>query len=145
MCRFMWTSSRLGLTLLTLILFTPSQALPGGSAIISKAAVFFIQRHFKWNSNVLRNPGWGDITWKETITMSGDKIDSSPYRPHFFLWPQHTSLCTHQSGGKEVVRGVFPLHDSLYPCPEWSRCCCSGRQKESRWGWWDCLSSVMDD
>ena len=55
---------------------------------------------------------------KRNHNMSGDKIDSSPYRPHFFLWPQHTFLCTHQSGGKEVVRGVFPPHDSLYPCLE---------------------------
>ena len=39
-----------------------------------------------------------------------------------------------------------PCLDPPCPCP-WrrgSRCCCSGQQRGSRWGWWGCLSSVKD-
>ena len=39
-------------------------------------------------------------------------------------------------------KNCFPTPDSLCPCSPQSRCCCSGRPKESRWGWWGCLSFV---
>ena len=64
----MATSSRMGFTLFWLMLFTPSQAFPGGSAKISKASVFFNQRHFSLYSNVSRNPGWATRTWREPVT-----------------------------------------------------------------------------
>ena len=46
MCRLISTISSSGLVLLILRLFTPRKALPGGSATISKALVFFNHRHF---------------------------------------------------------------------------------------------------
>ena len=74
MCLLMCTSSRLGLTLFWLMLFTPSHALPGGVEIISKASLFFNQRHFRWNSIALLKPGMGEATWTEPITCQERKF-----------------------------------------------------------------------
>ena len=64
MCRLIATSSRLGFTLFLCMLFTPSQAFPGGSAKISKAAVFFNQRHFRWYVS----PDRSSRTWRNPVT-----------------------------------------------------------------------------
>ena len=139
----MATSSRLGFTLLWLMLFTPSQAFPGGSEKISKAAVFFSQRHFRWYSNVSRNPGWPTRTWREPVTCQETKFTffctfsfSNP-RTHLVILVSFRRLHTLLPVLVDLERGekCFSPPDPPYPCPcGGSRCCCSEQRRGSRWG-----------
>ena len=65
MCRLISTISASGFFHLNCILFIPSQALPGGSATISKAWLFFNRRHF---SVYFIPPSIWTVIWTEQIT-----------------------------------------------------------------------------